>query len=662
MAKMDKDTINNIVRTAVKEAVDHIESDIVPARTKAQKYFNGESDLGFETGRSGVVSTKVRDKVRATKPALMRVFMSSGRYVEYVPKSKDDVQFAEEATSYIHSKMEEKGGFRILSDAFHDAMVKKTGFVKVSYEEYDEAKSYSFSGLSELQREAVKTQENVEIVEEEETEAGWDIRITSTVKSGDICVESLPPEEFFIDENARSIDDFYVCGHRTDMRVGDLTGMGYDADKIAQMAGTVEMEDVDGGEDDERRGYSADGEEITTDDSMRRLMVTEAYMRMDVDGTGVPVLYRFLMGGTGYDLIDHEPVDDVPFAVFEIDPEPHTFFGRSIPDLIMGDQDASTSILRGMLDNIALVNDPRTEVVEDLVDLDDLMNTEIGAIVRVKERGAVAPLVTPFVAGQTLPAMQYYDQTIDEKSGITQAAAGLDPDALQSTTRQGVNATITAAAGQVEVMARNLAEGGVSRMFRLMLKMAVKHSDKPHSMQMNGTFVDVKPENWNDAMDVSVNVGLGTGREEEKLMMLQALLAQQKEVYQSYGPGNGIVTLENITNTITDMIAMVGMRNPNRYFRQVTPEMEQQMAAQAAQQQPQVPDPMQGMIAAEQVKGQATVQGKMIDAQVKAQTAMMDDDRKRDEMAQDFALELAKISGQPVNVGAVKAEQAKDRY
>ena len=68
MAKMDKDTINNIVRTAVKGAVDHVESDIFPARTKAQKYFNGETDLGFETGRSGVVSTKVRDKVRAARP------------------------------------------------------------------------------------------------------------------------------------------------------------------------------------------------------------------------------------------------------------------------------------------------------------------------------------------------------------------------------------------------------------------------------------------------------------------------------------------------------------------------------------------------------------------------------------------------------------------
>jgi hypothetical protein len=664
MAKMDKDTINNIVRTAVKEAVDHVDSDIVPARLKAQKYFNGETDLGYETGRSGVVSTKVRDKVRSARPPLMRVFMSTGRYVEYTPNSEQSIGFAEEATEYIHQKMEQKGGFRILANAFDDAMIKKNGFVKVYYEEYPEQKIKKFQGLTSDQRTAIMASDEIEIVEEEETENGWDIKISVTRDGGDICVENMPPEEFFIDENARSIEDFYCCGHRTDMRVGDLVGMGYDADLIYNMTGTVEMEDTDGGEDDERRGYSADGEEITTDESMRRLMVTEAYMRMDIDGTGVPVLHRFMLGGTGYDLIDYEPVDEVPFAVFQIEPVPHSFWGTSIPDLIMGDQDASTSMLRGMLDNIALVNDPRTEVLEGMVDLDDLMNNEIGAIVRVQQQGAVTPLVTPFVAGQTLPAMQYYDLTIDEKTGITQAASGMDPDALQSVAASAANATVQAAAGQVEVMARNLAEGGVSRMFRLMLKLAVEHADKAHPMKMNGTFVDVDPNKWDDSMGVSVNVGLGTGREEEKMMMLNQLLAHQRSVYEGYGPNNGIVSLEQITNTMTDMIAMVGMRNPSRYFRQVTPEVEQQLAQQRAMQaqQQQPGDPTQGLIAAEQVKGQATVQGKMIDAQVKSQQMMMEDDRKRDEMAQDFALELAKITGQPVNTAAVAAEQNKDRY
>ena len=164
-------------------------------------------------------------------------------------------------------------------------------------------------------------------------------------------------------------------------------------------------------------------------------------------------------------------------------------------------------------------------------------------------------------------------------------------------------------------------------------------------------------------MDVSVNVGLGTGREEEKSQAYRELLGLQMQVYQGYGPANGVVTLENITNTVTDMMAAVGIRNADRYFTQITPEMEQQMAAQAAQaSQGQGTDPMQGLVAAEQIKAQTKAQSDAMSAQVKMQSEMMKDDRERDKMAQDFALEAAKIEGGQVNQAQVRAEQQRDRY
>ena len=665
MAKMDNDTIQNIASKAVQEAVSFIESEIAPDRIRAQEYFNGKTALTHEEGRSKVVATKVRDTVRAIKPSLMRIFMSSGRYVEYVPKGQDDTILATQATSYIHYKMEELGGFRIFSDVFHDALLKKAGFAKVYYEEYTEAETHNLTGLSELQREAITLDPDLEVTEEEFDGVTYDMRVTKQTDSGDICIDTIPPEEFFIDENARRIEDSYCVGHRTDMRIGDLVAMGYDLDELRDISGTTEASDTSGSEDEARRGYSAGEDDSSEDASMRRVMVTEAYMRMDVDGTGVPSLHRILMGGSGYELIDVEPVDEIPIAVFEVDPEPHTFFGRSVADLIFDDQDASTSIMRGILDNVSMVNNPRLEVVENMVSIDDVLNNEIGAVVRVKQAGSVMPLVTPFVAGQTLGAMQYYDSVIDSKTGITKASMGLDPDALQSTTRAGVTATIQAAAGQTEVMARNLAEGGVTRLFKLMLKLAIKHSDAPKAMRMNGSFQDVDPRGWNAGMDVSVNVGLGTGREEEKQMAYRELLMLQRETYQAYGPDNGVVTLENITNTVTDMMASVGIRNADRYFTQITPEQEQQMAQARQQSQPQMPDPTQGLVVAEQIKAQAKQSSDAMNAQVKVQQMYMNDDLKRDQMAQDFALDNAKLQGElgiKVNDQALKAEQNRDRY
>ena len=71
-------------------------------------------------------------------------------------------------------------------------------------------------------------------------------------------------------------------------------------------------------------------------------------MELDIDGTGKPRLYQFLCAGAGYKLLNFYEADMAPYAIFEVDPEPHAFFGTSLVDLVMHDQDAATSMLRGV--------------------------------------------------------------------------------------------------------------------------------------------------------------------------------------------------------------------------------------------------------------------------------------------------------------------------
>ena len=53
-------------------------------------------------------------------------------------------------------------------------------------------------------------------------------------------------------------------------------------------------------------------------------------------------------------------------------------------------------------------------------------------------------------------------------------AQGLDPDVLKSATATSVAASQEGQAGQAEVIARNLAEGGMKQLFKLMLKLLSK--------------------------------------------------------------------------------------------------------------------------------------------------------------------------------------------
>ena len=718
MPKMSEQDIQSAITTAIESAIDYVDSDIAFQRERAQSYFDGNVDLEHEEGRSRVVSTKVRDVVRGAKPSLMRIFMANNKFVEFTPKGPEDVANAEQATAYCHWVFNKVGGYNVLSNAIHDSLVKKVGLVKVWWNTETIAKNYTYENLSDQEVQVLVNKEGVEVVEHrqdiemEMDEFGIDIErnvhsmtITHKYEEGEMVIEGIPPEEFFIDGSAKSIDDAYICCHRSEKRAGDLIAMGFDPDVVENLSGTDEDTLIGSVEKIQRFGQSIqDDEQVDNDPSMRLVLVTEAYMRIDAEGDGIPTLHKFVCGGTDYEVLEMEPWDKVPFADFHVDPEPHAFYGRSLAELVINDQDTTTSVLRGILDNVALVNTPRLEVNEDMVEMDDVLNNEIGAIIRSEQIGSVNPLTVPFVAGSTLPALQYLDMLVEEKTGISKMSMGLNPDMLQNTSATAAALTAQAGAGQVEVMARNLAEGA-KRLFQLMLHVAIKNSPDEQMMRLNGQFVPVDPAVWDSSMDMEINVGLGTGQEDAKAAALIQTFQTQQQIWQTYGPQNGLVSMTQMRNTLADTLELSGFNNVDRYYAPMNPEIEQQImaqmqeqAAQEAQMSGEQGDPMaQALIQAEQIKAQASMQGqqmkmqgKMQADQIKMQADMQvkaaqmqskqgqelaelqlkyrelqsSNDLERDQMNQDLLVEAAKILGQygtAVDVERVKMMQNAPR-
>jgi len=680
LKKMTDDEVQNIAKDALDAAVSFVESEIAEDRIKSQRYFEGETDIGQEDGRSKIVATKVRDTIRAIKPSLMRVFLSSENPVEFIPTSQEDVIGAEQATKYAHWKFQQLDGYRLLNDAIHDALVKKTGVIKIWWEENKEAEIHSYTNVNEDEMLAIVNDEDVTVlehsaeVEMEMNEMGVEIevpmhslKISHEKKTGNLQMESVPPEEFLVDRNARSVDDALIVAHRTEMRVSDLVQMGYDFEEISNLSGLSSDDTFTDSEAFERKGYEQDEEDQSADVSMKKVAVTEAYMKMDKEGTGVAIMYRVLMAGGDDKVLECEPYGDVPFAVFEVDPEPHTFFGRSVADLLMNDQDSSTAMLRGMMDNVALTNSPRQGYVQGQVNVDDLMNNEIGGLVRMKSPQALVDIATPFVAGQVLTAMQYMDDAVEAKSGVSRASMGLDPDALQNTSATAARLQAQQGSAQIEVMARNIAEGGMKRLFKLMLHLLVENSCEETLMRLHGNFQPVDPRVWNTDMDMSVNVGVGTGQEGERHAALSQALQMQLQIWNQYGNGNGLVSMTGIRNTLADMLALQGVRNIDRYFNPMTPEMEQQLIQQQQQQAQENPQMSDGeaLVQAEQYKADKAAEMNMIKLQIDAQKALAVDDRERDALDQELMIKVAEILGKygtSVDTAQIKAAQEKARY
>ena len=114
-----------------------------------------------------------------------------------------------------------------------------------------------------------------------------------------------------------------------------------------------------------------------------------------------------------------------------------------------------------------MTNNPRIGIVDGAVNIDDVLNNEIGAIVRMRQAGAVQDLGSAIHCwADTRTHCSTWISVGRAENRRNAEHVALNPDAMQSTTKAaGVQATVDAAAAQVEVMVRNLSEG-MRRMFK----------------------------------------------------------------------------------------------------------------------------------------------------------------------------------------------------
>jgi len=384
----------------------------------------------------------------------------------------------------------------------------------------------------------------------------------------------------------------------------------------------------------------------------------------------VQELRRIVCGGISYKILSDEPVNYIPFAVGKTTIQPHVFAPISLAEDLIQDQDAQTAMLRSIIDNAALVNSPRTEANEKKVNLNDLKNGEIGAIVRVTEMGQINELTTPPTMSQTLPVLQFMQEVSEKRTGITKFSQGLDADALQSTTKVAASAAVSASDARIEMMARNIGETGVKSLFNTIMKVAVNELSEPQTVKVAYGYTTVNPSMWLDDMSIKVNVGLGSGRIDEKKMVLQGLIQFQQMVIDKAGPANPLCGWDNLRNSWAAMLRLSGIHNTTDYLPFAPPpvvkqldeeqkqssQQSQQMQIQAGQAQltiqKQQADAMQQMVQVEAEK-----------AQLKHQSEMAKLQAKYEQDIQDMRAEIVKLQQQnmtDLRTTMMEVEQKRD--
>lgn len=589
--------LKNIIGQEINNSMGYMGGNLSAQRKKSLEYYMGEP-LGTEIdGRSQVVSTDVADTVETILPNLLKIFTASDQTVKCEPVKAEDVALAEQATNYINYIFnKDNDGFSILYTWFKDALIEKNGIVKVYWDESEKVEQETYENLNEQEYQILVDNDDVEVVEEESfvdekakeqleqikalaeaqgqvmedipTPKLYNCIIKRTTSSGKVKIENIPPEEFLIQRSAKSIEDADFVAHKVLKTRSDLIQMGFDRDVVDNLPtqNTVTM-------NDERLARFADIDESSIndapDESTEDIEIYECYVKIDMDGDGIAELRKVIVaGGNANTILENMPCDFIPFCSLTPVPMPHRFYGRSVSELVEDVQLVKSTVMRQLLDNMYLTNNNRVAIMDGMVNLDDLLTSRPGGVVRTKQPPSqvMLPMQNQTISQQAFPLLEYLDTVRETRTGVTRYSQGLDADALNKTAT-GVNTLMSQSQMRMELIARVFAETGIKDLFRRIFELTVKYQNKERIVELNNKFVPVSPTEWKNRYNISINVGLGAGSKDQQIVMLNNILQKQLQAFQLQGNKEyPMVTLKNIYNSLAKIIEEAGLKNVENYF------------------------------------------------------------------------------------------------
>lgn len=640
-------------------------------RRDALKQYLGEKYGNEVDGRSQVVDRTIMETVEWILPALLRLFTASDKVVNVEPQQPQDEQAAEQQTEYANYIFtRDNNGFFILHTWFKDALLQKLGWVKVYWDIERKSKIEKYQGLTQEQYDALKADEDVEVIDEvvyaafgpalglvhqEATRAGaqplvpgqplsplrpspantqvppgtpqlYDCTLKRTQNHGRVKIVPVAPEEVLV--SRRAVPTYeggtipFVC-HRRRCTRGELLEMGFDKNTVMTLAPYSEQEynteRVQRFQKNDEWPYRS----ARTDAPMVEVWLNECYLHVDWDHDGIAELRKVVVAGDkSYVILSNEDADEIPLICTTPLPMPHVLFGLSMADIVGDLQLIKTTIWRQMLDNLYLANNSRMYVNEDAVTentYDDLLTSRPGALIRGKGPYGenIAPIATPFVAEQAFPMIEYIDQQTEKRSGIAKGNQGLAPDDLNQQSQvgsMGIAMLQEQAAQRVELVGRVFAEG-VKELFQRILGLVVRNQQDPRIIKLTGQWTPIDPSDWDTQFEMTTTVGLGTGNRDRMVAQLNQLLQlQAAAVQQQGGPHGPLITPQNVYHTFKQLVSSMGYKNTDDFVTD---------PAKAPPPPPPQPNP--------QVQA----------AQIKAQTDLQTSQQKSQLDSQNQAAELA---------------------
>ena len=579
MPKMTDTELRLVIDAEVAEASAWSSSTLATDREQNLAYYYGQPMGNEVDGRSQVVSWDVFEVIESTIPSMLEPFFAGDDICEFEPVSQEDEQYAEQATDYINYLIKKKNdGFITFNTWIKDGLLSKVGIVRCWWDKTEKVKKQSYTGLTEEQlpkfvndpkvtitahsatpdpQDAAQRAQAQEALAKMPPEQAmqvaqqmaatppkmlYDIDVVINNGPRGARIDNVPPELFVLSRHAKKMADVSMIGEFRQYTRSDLVEMGYSKAQVAELSEydiPLSLHEISVRNQDYQSNVSANMDD--RDDAMQKLWLFFGFVRADYDGDGIAEWRRVLMGGNA--ILENEEVDDHEYCLWSPILLPHRIIGMSYAEPIIEIQNIKTALTRQYLDSLYIANNPSTFAVDGQVNLDDLLSTRIGRVVRIKQQGAVGPLQTAVVAAESLQGIELADTMREGRLGVTRYTQGIDADSLHKTA-SGANQFLSQAQMRTKMTLRVFAETGCKDLCKRMLKLTCEYQDKAATVRLRNAWVDYDPRNWSHEMDVNVSVGLGTSDKQADVAFLMNAMGP----YFMQAQQLGVVSKENVYN------------------------------------------------------------------------------------------------------------------
>lgn len=568
---MSEEHLAALLQDEERLAASYRSTELADQQRLAIAYYESEPFGDEEEGRSQVVTSDVAEVVDYMAISILRTCVSGDRVVEFEAKEEEDEESAAEASEAVNYVfMRGQNGYKVLVDWLQSGLVEKIGVVKTSAVRDTKRRRERLTDVSEDVLASLMDEPGIKVLAVTPDEEGGELdEMGQPVAKYTVDVETqqprtrfvdmpIPSEEFLFSSRMRDVDDMgYKC-HKTLKTKSELIEMGFDRDTIEGLPLSFSMISYD-----IRHSERWNDEGLipqTAIPGMEKVWLREEYINIDMNGDGLAELVQVFRVENV--ILSVQEVEENPFVVFTPFPRAHRMVGNSLADKVMDIQRIRSVVLRQTLDGIYLTNSPRMWLPDECQNentIDDLLTVRPGGIVRGKGAGgAPAPLYEPFSAQNGLAMIEQLVGERESRTGITRLNQGLDADALNKT---ATGTALMQAQGQQqeEFIARNFAEA-MAKLFMKKLRLMIAAGD-PIAVKIEGGYKTVDPSSWSDDLDVSIRVGLGSGRKDQRLLYRNQLLQ-----YQQLGMQAGLVAPEHLYRNISGWIRDASLGNPDDFW------------------------------------------------------------------------------------------------